>query len=68
MKSKFKSSILIVFVLSFAFAFGGSTLTLAQTSDASITGHVKDPQGANLPGATVRLYPRDAYLWADYDH
>ena len=28
--------------------------TLAQNwSATSITGHVKDPQGANLPGATV---------------
>src|SRR5689334_12063160 len=29
------------------------------TTDASIIGHVKDPQGASLPGATVRLYARD---------
>lgn len=33
----------------------------AQTvsSNAVISGHVKDPQGANLPGATVTLYGRD---------
>ena len=32
----------------------------AQTAtDASIGGQVKDPQGANLPGATVRLHGRD---------
>ena len=29
------------------------------TSNESISGHVKDPQGGNLPGATVRLYGRD---------
>src|ERR1041385_6359986 len=29
------------------------------TTDASISGHVKDPQGASLPGATVRLFGRD---------
>src|SRR6266487_6610057 len=33
---------------------------LAQTSsNVSITGHVKDPQGASLPGATVTLYARE---------
>lgn len=30
-----------------------------QTVDAEISGQVKDPQGANLPGATVRLFGRD---------
>ena len=28
-------------------------------SYTSITGHVNDPQGANLPGATVTLYARE---------
>jgi vitamin B12 transporter len=32
---------------------------LAQSGTTSITGHVKDPQGANLPGATVTLYARE---------
>jgi len=59
MKSKFKSFILIVLVLPLALALVGSRPALAQTSAASITGHVKDPQGANLPGATVRVYRRD---------
>src|SRR5687768_4387649 len=31
----------------------------AQTNDTSISGHVKDPQGANVAGATVTLYGRD---------
>jgi iron complex outermembrane receptor protein len=31
----------------------------AQTSDTSISGHVKDPQNANVPGATITLYGRD---------
>lgn len=30
----------------------------AQSGTTTITGHVKDPQGANLPGATVTLYGR----------
>ncbi|MEK6283581.1 MAG: TonB-dependent receptor [Acidobacteriota bacterium] len=32
---------------------------LAQSSPTTITGHVKDPQGANVPGATVTLYGRE---------
>ena len=31
----------------------------AQNATTSITGHVKDPQGANVPGATVTLYGRE---------
>jgi len=36
----------------------------AQTSnsEAVISGHVRDPQGASLPGATVTLYSRDRTL------
>lgn len=33
-----------------------------QTVETEISGHVKDPQGANLPGATVRLFGRDRTL------
>jgi iron complex outermembrane receptor protein len=32
---------------------------LAQSSTTAIAGHVKDPQAANLPGATVTLYGRE---------
>ncbi|HKN85166.1 MAG TPA: TonB-dependent receptor, partial [Pyrinomonadaceae bacterium] len=32
---------------------------LAQSGTTTITGHVKDPQGARLPGATVTLYGRE---------
>ena len=32
---------------------------LAQSGTTAITGHVKDPQGARLPGATVTLYGRE---------
>jgi carboxypeptidase family protein len=32
---------------------------LAQSGTTSVTGHVKDPQGAHLPGATVTLYGRE---------
>ncbi|MCA1578718.1 MAG: TonB-dependent receptor [Acidobacteria bacterium] len=31
----------------------------AQTNNTSISGHVKDPRGANVPDATVTLYGRD---------
>jgi len=47
-------SILITFIVAGALA--------AQSSSATIAGHVKDPQGANLPGATVTLYSRDRTL------
>lgn len=32
---------------------------VAQSSNATLTGHVKDPQGANLTGATVMIYGRE---------
>jgi len=32
---------------------------LAQSGTTAVTGHVKDPQGAHLPGATVTLYGRE---------
>jgi len=35
------------------------TIQAQTATNASISGHVKDPQGGNLPGATVRLYGRD---------
>src|SRR5882724_545998 len=55
-----KSLVLIISALALAFGFAGSTPTLAQTSaTTSITGHVKDPLGASLPGATVTLYSRE---------
>ena len=31
----------------------------AQAQTAAISGYIKDPQGANVPGATVRLYGRE---------
>jgi len=35
-------------------------LTLAQTTgNTTISGHAKDPQGANVSGATVTLYGRE---------
>jgi len=47
---------MLTFVLALGFVFALSAFTLAQTgNNTSIAGHVKDPQGANLPGATVRL-------------
>lgn len=55
-----RSLIVIVFALGLVLA--QSALVLAQataSSNPSITGHVKDPQGASLPGATVTLYARD---------
>ena len=34
-------------------------IALAQSGTTTITGHIKDPQGANLPGARVTLYGRE---------
>src|SRR6266403_3791564 len=53
---------LVVIVFAFAFALTQSAPAFAQTknnSSTTITGHVKDPQGANLPGANVTLYARE---------
>jgi len=51
---------LIVIVFALACVLAHSATALAQvSSNTSITGHVKDPQGASLPGATVTLYARD---------
>jgi vitamin B12 transporter len=55
---KYASSILIALALTITVGLLSLT-ALAQTGNASITGHVKDPQGANLPGANVRLYGRE---------
>lgn len=49
--------LLIVFAL--AFLLAQSSLAVAQTSATGITGHVKDPQGASLAGASVTLYAHD---------
>jgi hypothetical protein len=54
MKNLFRG-IVIAILIGFAFVPAART----QTVDTEISGHVKDPQGANLPGATVRLFGRD---------
>lgn len=55
-----KSFILIISALALAFGLAASVPTLAQTSaTTSITGQVKDPQGASVAGATVTLYSRE---------
>jgi iron complex outermembrane receptor protein len=59
---RINSRSLVVIVLAFTFALAQSAPALAQAtgnSNSSITGHVKDPQGASLPGATVTLYARE---------
>ena len=54
----FRGLIVIMFALPFVLAH--SAPAFAQTSSGTdIMGHVKDPQGASLPGATVTLYARD---------
>src|SRR6266852_1080804 len=53
---------LIVIVFALAFVLAQSGLALAQatgSSNTTITGHVKDPKGASLPGASVKLYARE---------
>ena len=54
MKNLFRGA-LIAILIGFAFVPAAQT----QTVDTEISGHVKDPQGANLPGAIVRLFGRD---------
>ena len=56
MKNLFRAVLIVIF----GFAFVPAVQT--QTVDTEISGHVKDPQGANLPGATVRLFGRDRAL------
>src|SRR6266850_750877 len=46
-------------VIAFGLLLVLSQSALAQSGTTTITGHVKDPQGANLPGATVTLYGRE---------
>src|SRR5436190_21292571 len=59
-RTNYRNLVLIIAALAFALGLAGSTTLLAQTGSASsVTGHVKDPQGASLPGATVTLHPRD---------
>ena len=56
---RINSRSLVVIVFALAFALAESSPALVQTkgnSNTSLTGHVKDPQGASLPGASVTLY------------
>src|SRR6267378_4289270 len=56
----YRSLVLIVIALALSIGLAQSAPTLAQTgSTTAIRGHVKDPQGASLPGATVKLYARE---------
>ena len=56
---RINSSSLIVIVSLLLLVLTHSALALAQTSgNTSLTGQVKDPQGASLPRATVTLYGR----------
>jgi iron complex outermembrane receptor protein len=53
---------LIVIVFALALVLAQSALALAQAQgngNTTITGHVKDPKGASLPGASVTLYARE---------
>src|SRR6267378_517370 len=57
---RISSSSLIVIVCALLLVLSHSASALAQTSgDTVLTGQVKDPQGASLPGATVTLYARE---------
>src|SRR5215467_644601 len=55
-KETLMKSILVAILIALAL-----TATQAQTTGGTttITGQVKDPQGANVPGAKVTLYARD---------
>lgn len=49
----------LLFAVTIAGAVAPGAQAQKDTGNASITGHVKDPQGATLPGAAVTLYGRD---------
>jgi len=55
MKKPARAFLEVVLAITFAIAAQAQT----STDNASINGQVKDPQGANLPGATITLYGRD---------
>src|SRR6185503_15400978 len=42
-----------------ALIIAGAVQAQTANGSAAISGYIKDPQGANVPGATVRLYGRD---------
>src|ERR1051326_2271315 len=51
---------IILFLSALVIVLALVALASAQRSNnASLTGHVKDPRGASLPGATVTLYARE---------
>jgi iron complex outermembrane receptor protein len=52
-------NLLLGFLIAMGSGFAFVPAAHTQTVDTEISGHVKDPQGANLPGATVRLFGRD---------
>ena len=45
--------------LLFATTMSGAVWAQTNGSNATISGHVNDPQSANLPGATITLYGRE---------
>src|SRR5690348_15405024 len=53
-ESNFMKRVIVSMVIAFAIAGAVQGQTVA-----AISGSIKDPQGANVPGATVRLYGRD---------
>src|SRR6476659_5876743 len=48
-----------IFFVSILFVLTSFGSMQAQTASSAISGYIKDPQGANVPGATVRLYGRE---------
>jgi vitamin B12 transporter len=54
--------IVIGFSLVLILALPPSLLAQSASKDTNLTGHVKDPQGASVPSATVTLYARERIL------
>jgi len=60
MKRTNKSLTMIIFGLVLVLVQTGPVFAQATAdSNSTITGHVNDPQGASIPGATVTLYARE---------
>jgi vitamin B12 transporter len=49
----------VVVLILIALIIGGAVHAQTANGSAAISGYIKDPQGANVPGATVKLYGRD---------
>lgn len=53
------SGVLVALIFAITLTFAQTPARAQTVGTTSLIGHIKDPEGANLPGATVTLYPRE---------